>query len=518
MKTNYCQIVGVHLDLKYLMPRKEFLHHWLQEIAATGINTLLLEYEDKFPYQKYPFLSANDAFTPDELNRFLCTARECGLRVMPLVQTLSHLEFALAHEELAHLREAPDILTQINPSNLEALEFVHHLIEEVLSYHEEDEYFHLGADETWFVGTHPDYADEVKEIGVPAYWIKHLKPYIHQVVTAGKRPVAWDDIFWDDPLLIRSLDVPRELVLHSWDYGISEVEETSTSLSRVDVYQEAGFEVIGAPCLNWGVLTPRHDHVLENTAAWAQKVRESQLLGLINTSWAVFHTLLPTQMPYIAATAALLQGDAAHQDKWLLEWSGQHFGFKDERIPGALRDLSLNWSQKIAGLERPITPIVYSYTDLVLHYGSLEKRQKSGAYPLEWDEVNFCELYRTKIHLLRQLEDKEYFQNKLKELQTAYIQAALVFHELERRATSHRAEALLLACFADIKELHVQIIRCLVLGEGPRDKLLLQSIEQKQLLEKRAEPFYEAAGVDMLVKLWCEPACTTLSQNCIEAR
>src|SRR5688500_16006108 len=138
MPTNSFPIVGVQLDLKYMMPRKEYLHRWLREIAADGINLLLLEYEDKFPFEKYSFLRHKDAFTPGELRSFLRTARECGIQVMPLVQTLSHLEFALAHEELTHLREAPDIATQINPSNPQALQFVHEMIDEVLAYHEED--------------------------------------------------------------------------------------------------------------------------------------------------------------------------------------------------------------------------------------------------------------------------------------------------------------------------------------------------------------------------------------------
>jgi len=45
-------IVGVHLDLKYIMPRKSYLLGWVRRLPEFGINTLLVEYEDRFPFRK----------------------------------------------------------------------------------------------------------------------------------------------------------------------------------------------------------------------------------------------------------------------------------------------------------------------------------------------------------------------------------------------------------------------------------------------------------------------------------
>ena len=117
-------ICGIHLDLKYLISNKAYLNGWVRELPQLGINTLLIEYEDKFPYEKYPFLQHPDAYTPSELRQFLAIARDAGLRIIPLMQTLSHLEFAFAHPQLAHLREAPHIPTQIDPTNPQAVQFV----------------------------------------------------------------------------------------------------------------------------------------------------------------------------------------------------------------------------------------------------------------------------------------------------------------------------------------------------------------------------------------------------------
>lgn len=504
-------IIGLHLDLKYVMPRKDYLLRWLREISSLGINTLLLEYEDKFPYEKYPFLRAPDAFTPEELRTFLDAARECGLEVIPLVQTLSHLEFALAHEELAHLREAPDILTQINPSHPDALQLVHNLIDEVLAYHVEDKYFHLGADETWFVGTDPGYANEVKTMGLPAFWARHLRPYLDQVMGAGKRPIVWDDVLWNEPSLIETLGLPRELILLSWDYFAGTADGADEALSRVDVYTAAGHDVLGAPCLNWGVLTPRHDHVVQNTAAWARKTKESSLQGLINTSWAVFHTPLATQMPYVGATAELLK-DTSSPD-WLIRWMNDYFGVTDAGFEDALRDLSVNWEQKIPGLGRALTPVVYGYMDMILHFGSQDNRMKAGCYPLDWGDVDFVSLYRQKLTLLRKLQDRTKIENRLHELGATYARAANFFRDFAGRVSLHHEEARLLSCFAELKCLHVSALKLLILAEGDAEPLCERFEYLGPVLEGSLSPFYERPGARRLMTIWWEPAFSVLKME-----
>jgi hypothetical protein len=514
MASHSFPFVGVHLDLKYTMPRKEYLQRWLREIAASGINTLLLEYEDKFPFEKCSFLRAQDAFTPEELHSFLQTARESGIKVIPLVQTLSHLEFALAHTELAHLREAPDILTQINPSNPDALQFVHEMIDEVLTYHEEDEYFHLGADETWFVGTNPDYADEVKAMGLPAYWARHMRPYIEKIIAAGKRPLVWDDVFWNDPASVKNFDLPRELILVSWDYVLRESDTAMETLVRVDAYRQAGFEVVGAPCLNWGVLTPMHDHVLENTEAWAHKAKQSGMMGIINTGWSVFHTPLPTQMPYITATATLLETETTKfEAAQLKQWATEYFGIHDSQLQNALRDLSASWEQSVEGYGRPLTPIIYGYMDMVLFYKNQQNRMKCGSYPLDWNDVDFNALYRQKIQLLRELEDQATLSSKLDELQSTFKRASDFFAGFAQRVQHHSDEARLFSCFADMKELHTRVTVFLLLKRGNESELLSELKQQNKLLENCLAPFYEPAGVARLLKLWAEPATTMLTQN-----
>lgn len=498
-------IAGIHLDLKYLMPRKQYLHRWLSELAGMGINTILLEYEDKFPFKKYPYLRAEDAFTEDELHAFLDVARECDIEIIPLVQTFSHLEFALGHEQLAHLRETPEILTQINPSNPEACAFVDDLLEEIMAYHEDARYIHLGADEAWFVGTNPDYADEVTSMGLPFYWARHLQPYIKKIIDAGKRPILWDDILWKDASVLGDLDLPPETILMAWNYDVRRYEPDSEAFALVDTYLAAGFEVIGAPCLNQGALIPEHDAVWENTAAWGEKARQSNLLGLINTSWAVFHTPLPTQMHLNAQTAAFLQSPV--DESWLVQWCENYFALPENSdgagaFPDALRNLGQNWQQRVQGYGRPITPVGYGYMDLILHFGSQRGRMENGCYPLHWNDVNFPEIYDTKINLVRALEDHDTIATKLDELESAYDSAMAAMQALRQEAQNHQQEAAMFSCFARLRLWHTRALRYLLFNQGEITVLAREWGDLEPELAATLQHFFEPYSAARFMRLW----------------
>ena len=514
--TDQTRITGVHLDLKYTMPRKDYLMEWVRRLPEFGIDTLLIEYEDKFPFQRHPFLRDQTAFTAEELSAFLAAVREAGVRPVPLVQSMSHLEFALAHDELAHLREAPDIHTQICPSNPEAVEFVQGLVREVLAFHREDELFHLGGDETWFLGTCPRCTEWVARVGgtVPA-WVEHQRSIMSVVQETGKRPIYWDDVFWKRPERVREVDLPKDVVLHSWDYAVRPDKGGSGVLERVDVYQGAGYDVLAGPCLDWGSLYPRHVHCLQNTEAWARKAHASRMLGMINTGWAVFHVPLPAKWLHIAATGALMNGTCETPDHaWQRGFLAREYGAELDGVPEALEALGCAWEVPCGGLKRPLNPILYGYMEMMLHYpGGHEDRCKRGAYPLDWNEVDFVAMHRRKIDLLRNHPDSAGICRKAEEFVAAYEEASGVLRALAEAATVRRKEAALLSLFADMKLLRARVLMHQLTGAGDARALRDALDAEKPLLEERLSPFLEPASVARMCRIWWEPAYITLADG-----
>jgi len=524
-------MVGFHLDLKYVMPNKQYLcGQWLEELAAVGINTLLVEYEDKFPYQRHPVVQSPEAFTPDELKGFLSKARSLGITPIPLVQTLAHLEFALAHDELAHLREMPDIHTHICPSNPEALQLVHDLIEEVLEYHKDDPYFHLGADEAHFTGTCDKCKPKLEKLGKVGYWADHLTQFFDKIRAAGQRSMVWDDIFWPQPSSIHDTNMPKDVILHCWDYAIRRNIETgefrtfapsSTSnefgsaekvevfRERVAQYQKGGYDILGAPCMNWGVLIPMHDHNIENTAAWAEMIREKNGLGVINTAWQSFHTPLPTYWTNMAATTAVVKQQT---DNWESQFHKDWFGVDVPGFEEALENIGLMWEQPLPDLNRPIAPILYSYMDLVLWWPTFPMRSKRGGYPLDKSQIDFADLHRRKTYCLTSAakEDRDGFETFMRDRRERYAKAAVTLNALAEQATKHRDEANLLALFGQVKHVCADVAILDTFGEGDRDALKQRVEALYKPLQEQLDKYIEPPSRDFLISAWWKPAAVSV--------
>ena len=472
-------IRGIHLDFKYHLPNKAYLHDWVKRLPGYGINALLIEYEDAFPFKRYPFLAGPDAFTPEELRAFLDCARRAGLTLIPLVQTYAHLEFALCHEELAPLRETPDITVKICARKPAAVQLVRDLLEEVLAYHREDAYVHLGGDEAWHTGWCAACEERIRQVGAMQLWTDHEKPLIEWVVAQGKRPIIWDDIFWKDSKSIGRVGLPPETILHAWNYNITSMKPKAADpadlelggaggvLQQVDDYRNAGFDVLAAPCYNVGQLFTRHTHSLKNTQVWARKARASGMLGMLNTAWAVFHIPLQMLNLHVAATGELCRDpDAVLDEAWQERWLEHEFGGPAAGVPQALEILGGTWEIPAPAYARPFTPLVYGYMNMVFHYpGRHKDRQRRGPYPHDWNEVDFTAMYRKGIEESLRYPERDKMFRELDDRLAAFPAAVAAVKAMAAGATRHRQEAEMMAIFADLKFTSLRVFGHLVRGD-----------------------------------------------------
>jgi Glycosyl hydrolase family 20, catalytic domain len=520
------KINGIQLDFKYLMHNKEYLNKLPFELKKYGINTVLLEYEDKFPFRKYPFLQADDAFTEKELKNFLSTLRALNLRVIPLVQSLSHLEFALAHDELAHLREAVDIPTQICPSNAKSIEFILDLMKEVMEYHQEDELFHVGGDETWFLGTCPDCATSKERVGIINMWAEHQKPILDFVIKNGKRPIVWDDVFWKDFESIKNVDMPQETILMCWNYNITSLQNDASDsddsefggsgqgLKQIEIYQNAGYECIGCPCCNYGQLFPRCSDSIGNTQAWAEKSKRGGMLGIINSSWAVFHTPFQAQLPFWAASAKLVDDYTTKiDDEWFGLWANEEFGTKQSGLYDAFETVGQLWEIHLPQYGRPFSPIGYGYMNMAMYYtGGQKEREKRGAYPLNWNEINFNKLYLKGAAEAKKCDQVE-ISEKLDELIRTYPMAIAIFTELQDKAVKNQDIADMYLLFAELKYLWIKIFSYLMRQDIDKQELLSEFEDLKEPLRSCLNKCYGAKGVERMMNVWWEPGYNALQKE-----
>jgi hypothetical protein len=499
----------------------------VKRLPGYGINALLLEYEDAFPFRRYPFLAGPDAFTPAELREFLDAARSAGLTVIPLVQTYAHLEFALAHDELAHLREKPDILVKLCARKPEANSFIQDLLEEVLAFHEEDRYIHLGGDEVWHTGWCEDCVERIRQVGPIQMWTDHMKPLLEHALARGKRPIVWDDIFWKDFDSVGNVGLPPETILHAWNYNITSLTPKNADpadqelggaggvLKQVDLYRKAGFECIAGPCYNVGQLFSRHAHSLANTRVWAQKMRAAGLLGMLNTAWAVFHIPLQVLNLYVAATGELGRDpDAVLDVAWQERWLEQEFGCSAKGVPGALEVLGAGWEIPAPAYERPFTPLVYGYMNMVFHYPDHHKdRQRRGPYPRNWNEIDFTDVYRKGIEEARHYPEQGRLFEDLDARLAVYPKAVAAMKNLAAQATRRADEAGMMAVFAELKFASLRIFGHLVRGDGEARDLQRELGIIEAPLKKALAQAWEPVGRERMWRAFFEPMVNLLNDK-----
>jgi hypothetical protein len=293
----------LHLDLKGIMPGHTAFLRWLEFFAACGFDGVVLEYEDR-----YPFESAPGAFRPGfsvaEWHAVHARCAELGLTVIPLVQTHGHLEWLLKHDACAGWRE-DGLINEICPSNAEAVAGVLALLDEVLDSHLPfTQLIHIGGDETWNLASCPSCAARAAAAadGKLRVYLDHLQRVCERVIARGARPLIWGDMFWREGRPELAAELPKQVILVDWQYqGPGPFTSTADLLAT-------GREVWGASAIvSSGAATDAvkaQGPALANIDGW--HAQAAAVAGLIHTTWARSRSLLPLYGPWHAWLPAFI--------------------------------------------------------------------------------------------------------------------------------------------------------------------------------------------------------------------
>lgn len=334
---------AVHLDLKGLPPTFSRLLKLVEIAKAAGYNALLVEWEDQFPWKDRRFRSET-AYSEKEVLAFHARAGKLGMEIIPLVQCLGHMETWLRLPENKKLREIPDEVDVINPLAPGARVFVESLVNEVLALTPGCRTFHLGGDEAWSFGRHPDTKAFVKKHGKGALYLRHVEPILDRLLSRSIRPLLWHDMMleWDD----RALSIlGRKADLCVWAYDRYDREkrpwikalDKEERASRLPIlngggghpvcdplmkrFLKAGVRLWGSGAYKCGGMNFFHDDLpdpverLENASDWGILAKRFPLRGLISTAWSRNSTNTAQYSP-IDASLDLLVGNG-------LLWNGK---------------------------------------------------------------------------------------------------------------------------------------------------------------------------------------------------
>ena len=283
-------IRAMHIDCKGVPPTPQRLLELLDVAAKLRFNAVCIEWEDMFPWTVDRRFRCETAYMPDDVRAVGAKAAELGLQVIPLVQCLGHMEFALKLDDYAQLRERPENIGCLNPIMDEAREFVQALVEDVLALLPNVTRFHLGGDEAWTFGTNLQTRAFVEENGKGALYLRHLEPILDMLNARGARPMLWHDMMveWTDEALAE-MGKRADLVL--WGYnGDPECMGEKVCTAVFQRFAKLGINMWGATAYKGAngcnVDLPVFETRRDNVVNWAATAQKHGLVGIITTAWS----------------------------------------------------------------------------------------------------------------------------------------------------------------------------------------------------------------------------------------
>ncbi|KAI6225568.1 Beta-N-acetylhexosaminidase [Aphelenchoides besseyi] len=144
--------IMIHFDLKGAPPRIDYYEPLFRMFNALGIDSILVEYEDTFPYSgPLTDVTISDAYSVDNIRLLNDLSQKYNLKLVPLVQTFGHMEFVLKQKKFSHLSENMFALDSICPSDPQSLVLIEELVKQIRDLHPFSHAIHLGADEAYHV-------------------------------------------------------------------------------------------------------------------------------------------------------------------------------------------------------------------------------------------------------------------------------------------------------------------------------------------------------------------------------
>lgn len=240
----------------------------LKEMAAVGMNMVIIDLGDAIQYESHPEIAVKNAWTPDKLRAELAKMRKLGIEPIP------KLNFAATHD--IWLGEYARMV-----STTKYYEVCRDLISEVTDLFDTPRFFHLGMDEeTAQHQRRQDYA----VIRQNDLWWGDLYFFIGEVEKKGVRSWVWSDYAWHHPEMFFK-KMPKSVLQSNWYYGSSLDLDSLKDPSKTYVKLYNDLEEYGYDQVPTGS-NHSNEVNMEATVDYCKKVVDpSRLLGFMTAPW-----------------------------------------------------------------------------------------------------------------------------------------------------------------------------------------------------------------------------------------
>ena len=294
--------IGWSIDIaREQSPSEAWLSEVLTRSREAGYNAVGLYLEHRFAYPSAPWAAGEGCLTPQVARRLVDGCKDAGPRIIPFLNTLGHMEGFIRSQGGQWLAEGDAVGSlQMCPSREACIDFARGLVADILEVFD-DEWVHLGGDETKQLGECPQCSERAKTIGKAGIYAEYFGPLCRWVLDRGRRPCLWGDMLLNHPQAMDA--IPRETVIFDWQYESRPAESTKT-------LREHGFEVICCPSIQtynsgWCFL----DATQQNIDEHAEDADACDTLGVMVTTWEqCFFSHYGSILPLVMAAGRRLSG------------------------------------------------------------------------------------------------------------------------------------------------------------------------------------------------------------------
>jgi hexosaminidase len=275
-------VKGFHLDMRIQVMSMDTLKSFALKLSRNGINTLIMEWEGTYPFEKHPLIPNRYAYSKSQITSFIKYCDGLGIDVIPLQQSFGHVEYILRHDRYKDLREDQKDFSQVCPLQTAQDEALFTDLYTELAFTHTSKYIHIGGDETYLLGHDERCRFKAAKEGKSKLYIDYIKMLCEIVIKLGKTPILWADIALKYPDAIKSL--PKGTIFIDWNYG--------WDMNRFGDHQkllESGYEIWGAPALRSSpdnyFLTQWEKH-FKNIRDFVPAAFSLGYKGIVMTSWS----------------------------------------------------------------------------------------------------------------------------------------------------------------------------------------------------------------------------------------
>lgn len=302
----------------------------VERLAELGLNTYFPYFEDGFHFPRRPEIGAErDRVTPAEAAELVAHAREHGVRVIPVIETLGHMENILSASGLDSLRMGAEGQARnvVDPRTDEARALVADMLADMADAFD-DPVVHVGLDETFGLEAAAQQGDDPG-----ALFVEHVQRVRDLAAARGRRVMVWADQlepgFFDAMRLPsfasdRLHEIPRDVVIVSWHYG------EMRSFPFGERVRELGFDHV-----LWGAVDheskvfPDLGTTDRNARTYFGLGHDQGVLGAVASAWERpgEYVLFDVDWPGVAIAAACMKStQPGPMEDIVRSWAATAFG------------------------------------------------------------------------------------------------------------------------------------------------------------------------------------------------